>query len=112
MKKIGYIFICVIIACTLIACSKKEKPQEETTKIDNLLEMDKERPKDAPNAEIKLLSGDTVTISCSSEEYIVSTRTDTIHEKRDGEEYEITKLIITFNTGEERVLETIEKKIN
>lgn len=64
------------------------------------------------NAVIELLSGDIVTIKCSTSKYIVSTRTDETTVERNGHHYRVSKLVIVFNTGEERTLETIEKKID
>lgn len=68
--------------------------------------------KNIPNAVIELLSGDVVTISCSTNKYIVSTRTEESEQQKNGHKYKITKLIVTFNTGKEQTLETIEKKID
>lgn len=68
--------------------------------------------KDIPNAVIELLSGDVVTISCSTSKYIVSTRTEETQAQRNGHNYKVTKLIVTFNTGKEQTLETIEKRID
>lgn len=65
-----------------------------------------------PNATIELLSGDVVTISCSTNKYIVSTRTDESTVQKNGHNYKVTKLIVLFNTGAEQTLETIEKKID
>lgn len=68
--------------------------------------------KNIPNAVIELLSGDVVTISCSTSKYIVSTRTEETQAQRNGHNYKVTKLIVTFNTGKEQTLETIEKRID
>lgn len=68
--------------------------------------------KNIPNAVIELLSGDVVTISCSTTKYIVSTRTEETQTQRNGHNYKVTKLIVTFNTGKEQTLETIEKRID
>ena len=65
-----------------------------------------------PNATIELLSGDVVTISCSTNKYIVSTRTDKSTVQKNGHNYKVTKLIVLFNTGVEQTLETVEKKID
>lgn len=65
-----------------------------------------------PNASIELLSGDVVTISCSTNKYIVSTRTDESQVTRNGHNYKVTKLVVIFNTGAEQTLETVEKKID
>lgn len=65
-----------------------------------------------PNATIELLSGDVVTISCSTNKYIVSTRTDESTVQKNGHNYKVTKLIVLFNTGVEQTLETVEKKID
>ena len=65
-----------------------------------------------PNATIELLSGDVVTISCSTNKYIVSTRTDESTVQKNGHNYKVTKLIVLFNTGAEQTLETVEKKID
>ena len=68
--------------------------------------------KNIPNAVIELLSGDVVTISCSTNKYIVSTRTEETQTQKNGNNYKVTKLIVTFNTGREQTLETIEKRID
>lgn len=68
--------------------------------------------KNIPNAVIELLSGDVVTISCSTNKYIVSTRTEETQTQKNGHNYKVTKLIVTFNTGREQTLETIEKRID
>jgi hypothetical protein len=68
--------------------------------------------KNIPNAVIELLSGDVVTISCSTDKYIVSTRTDESQVTKSGHNYKVTKLIVTFNTGKEQTLETIEKRMD
>ncbi|MDY6329404.1 MAG: hypothetical protein SPL51_07955 [Lachnospiraceae bacterium] len=65
-----------------------------------------------PNATIELLSGDVVTISCSTNKYIISTRTDESTVQKNGHNYKVTKLIVLFNTGAEQTLETVEKKID
>lgn len=64
------------------------------------------------NAVIELLSGDVVTISCTTKKYIVATRTDESVVNKNGSNYAMSKLVVVFNTGEERTLETIEKKID
>lgn len=68
--------------------------------------------KNIPNAVIELLSGDVVTISCSTNKYIVSTRTEETQVQKNGHTYKTTKLIVTFNTGKEQTLETIEKRMD
>ena len=65
-----------------------------------------------PVAEIELLSGEIVSINCTVDKYIISTRTDISTITRDGVTYQVEKLIITYNTGAEQVLETVEKKIS
>ncbi len=65
-----------------------------------------------PNAVIELMSGDVVTISCSTQKYIVATRTDESQTEKNGHNYKVTKLIVVFNTGAEQTLETVEKKID
>ena len=67
---------------------------------------------DIPNAVIELLSGDVVTIRCSTSRYIVATRTDTTTVERDGARYQVSRLVIIFNNGTEQTLETIEKRID
>lgn len=64
------------------------------------------------NAVIELLSGDVVTISCTTKKYIVATRTDESIVKKNGHNYSVSKLVVVFNTGAERTIETIEKKID
>ncbi len=57
---------------------------------------------------IELLSGTYVKIKCTNAKYIVSTRTDTSKVEKNGVTYKVDKLVITFNTGAEQVLETVE----
>lgn len=61
---------------------------------------------------IELLSGSVVKIKCTSSKYIVSTRTDVSTTTKDGVNYNVYKLVVTYNTGAEQVLETYEEKIN
>lgn len=68
--------------------------------------------KSIQNAVIELLSGDVVTIGCSTNNYIIATRTDESVVEKKGQRYQVSKLVIVFNTGDERTLETIEKKID
>lgn len=65
-----------------------------------------------PTAKIQLLSGEVVSINLTNSKYIVSTRTDVSEVTRNGIKYSVEKLIITYNTGTEQILETIEKKIS
>lgn len=65
-----------------------------------------------PVAEIELLSGEVVSITCTNSKYIISTRTDVSEVTRNGIKYSVEKLIITYNTGTEQILETIERKIS
>ena len=59
---------------------------------------------------IELLSGSTISIKTTTSRYIVSTRTDVSYNTKNGVKYKVSKLIITYNTGEERTLETVEEK--
>ncbi len=68
--------------------------------------------KNAGTAKITLSNGIVAEIDCTTKRYIVSTRTDNYNEKKGKHMYNISRLVITFNTGEERVLETIQKKID
>lgn len=67
---------------------------------------------DLRNARIELLSGKVVTLVCTTERYIVSTKTETTIIKRQAYQYEVSKLIVSFSDGTRQVLETIEKKID
>lgn len=60
---------------------------------------------------IELLSGKYVKIKCTSAKYIVSTRTDTSQIEKKGTTYDVSKLIITYNTGAEQILETVETAV-
>ena len=60
--------------------------------------------------DIELLSGSTVKIKCTSSKYIVSTRTDISNITKNGVNYKVYELIITYNTGAEQVLEAYEEK--
>jgi hypothetical protein len=61
---------------------------------------------------IELLSGGKVKVKCTTARYIVATRTDVSIVTKKGVKYEVSKLIVTFNTGAEQVLETSEKRMN
>lgn len=61
---------------------------------------------------IELLSGNYVKMKCTSARYIVSTRTDESQTVKNNKTYNVSKLIITLNTGEEQVLETVEKAVD
>lgn len=63
------------------------------------------------NYTIELLSGKTITIRNTTAKYIVSTRTDIKTTTRNGNTYKVSTLIITFNTGYEQILETVEERI-
>lgn len=67
---------------------------------------------DAQTAKIELMSGKVAHIKCTTERYIVRTRTDSYNIVKNKEKYNVKKLIVVFNTGEEQVLETIQKKID
>lgn len=94
--------------------SEAPAKQETTTKKELITDSSNIGWKDSniPNAVIELLSGDVITISCSTSKYIVATRTDVSKIKRNGHQYSVNKLVIIFNNGAEQVLETIEKKID
>lgn len=64
------------------------------------------------NYTIELLSGKTVTIRNTTSKYIVSTRTDVSYKERNGYTYKVSKLIITYNTGAEQILETVEERLD
>lgn len=66
----------------------------------------------AQTARIVLLSGKVAEIECTTGRYIVSTRTDTYDKVKGKKKYNVRKLVVVFNTGEEQVLETIQKKID
>ncbi len=63
-------------------------------------------------AYIDLLSGSTVSIKSTTERYILLTRTDVTYITKNGVDYKVSKLVIRYNTGEERTLETVEEKCN
>lgn len=60
--------------------------------------------------DIELLSGSVVKIKCTANKYIVSTRTDVSEIVKNGIKYNVYKLVITYNTGAEQILETYEEK--
>lgn len=66
-------------------------------------------PKDIGTAKITLLSGETIEIKQTTARFISRTYTEYSETTRDGVVYNVTKLIVEFNTGESRVLETIEQ---
>ena len=96
--------------------SNTQKPNNEETTTERVLITGSNKAtiknKNLENAVIELLSGDVVTISCSTKKYIVATRTDESVVIKNGHNYSVSKLVVVFNTGEERTLETIEKKID
>lgn len=61
---------------------------------------------------IELLSGSVVKIKCTSSKYIVSTHTERSTATKNDVNYNVYKLIVTYNTGAQQVLETYEEKIN
>ena len=61
---------------------------------------------------IELLSGSVVKIKCTSSKYIVSTHTELSTAEKNGVNYNVYKLVVTYNTGAQQVLETYEEKIN
>ncbi len=61
---------------------------------------------------IYLLSGSTVSIKSTTEKYVLLTRTDVSYITKNGVDYKVSKLVIKYNTGEERTLETVEEKCN
>lgn len=61
---------------------------------------------------IELLSGKYVKLKCTSAKYIVSTRTDESEVVKNDKTYHVSKLVITYNTGLEQVLETVETAVN
>lgn len=60
---------------------------------------------------IELLSGKTVKLKGSTSKYIVSTHTDISYVTKNNNEYKVSKLIVNFNDGTSRVLETVEEKV-
>lgn len=86
------------------------QPEQGTTRRELITDPDNQlwQDSDIPNAVIELLSGDVVTISCSTSKYIVATRTEKNDIKRNGRLYEVKKLVVEFNTGATQVLETVE----
>lgn len=60
---------------------------------------------------IELLSGKTVKLKGSTSKYIVSTHTDISYVTKNNNKYKVSKLIVNFNDGTSRVLETIEEKV-
>lgn len=67
--------------------------------------------KNIGNYTIELLSGKNITIKNTTAKYIVSTRTDVTTLEENGKTYRISKLIITYNTGFEQILETVKERI-
>lgn len=60
---------------------------------------------------IELLSGKTVKLKGSTSKYIVSTHTDISYVTKNNSKYKVSKLIVNFNDGTSRVLETVEEKV-
>ena len=60
---------------------------------------------------IELLSGKTVKLKGSTSKYIVSTHTDISYVTKNNNKYKVLKLIVNFNDGTSRVLETVEEKV-
>lgn len=67
--------------------------------------------KNIGNYTIELLSGKTITIKNTTSNYIVSTRTDVTTTTRNDKTYRVSTLVITYNTGVEQILETLEERI-
>ncbi len=67
--------------------------------------------KNIGNYTIELLSGKTITIKNTTSNYIVSTRTDVTTTTRNNKTYRVSTLVITYNTGVEQILETLEERI-
>ncbi len=89
----------------------EEEPDAEKT--DEVIDGGRKYPvKDIEPAQIELLSGKKATVPCSTARYIKSTKTDSYNIKKNGNKYQVSELIVVFNTGEEQVLETIQKKID
>lgn len=89
---------------------QNDQPEQGTTRRELITDPANQlwQDSDIPNAVIELLSGDVVTISCSTSKYIVATRTEKSDIKRNGRLYEVKKLVVEFNTGATQVLETVE----
>ena len=60
---------------------------------------------------IELLSGKTVKLKGSTSKYIVFTHTDISYVTKNNNKYKVSKLIVNFNDGTSRVLETVEEKV-
>lgn len=60
---------------------------------------------------IELLSGKKVKLKGSTSKYIVSTHTDISYVTKNNSKYKVSKLIVNFNDGTSRVLETVEEKV-
>lgn len=60
---------------------------------------------------IELLSGKTVKLKSTTSKYIVSTHTDISYVTKNDSKYKVSKLIVYFNDGTNRVLETVEEKL-
>ena len=67
--------------------------------------------KNIGNYTIELLSCKNITIKNTTDKYIVSTRTDVTTVEEGTKVYRISKLIITYNTGFEQILETVKERI-
>lgn len=93
--------------------TKIELESESAVKSEQVIDGDRKYPvKSIEPAKIELMSGKVATVECTTARYIVSTKTDTYNISRNGSEYQVTELVVVFNTGEEQVLETVQKKID
>lgn len=93
--------------------TKKNNQKQTTTKREMITSKGKGSIKDQNigYSYIELLSGKTISIKSTTKKYIASTRTDISYKTKSGKKYKVSKLIITYNTGEERTLETVEEKV-
>ena len=60
---------------------------------------------------IELLSGKVIKIKCTTSKFIVSTHTDISYITKNGNRYKVSKLVVTYSTGDTQVLETVEEKV-
>ena len=60
---------------------------------------------------IELLSGKLIKIKCTTTKYIVSTHTTVTYTEKKGNKYKVSKLVVTYSTGDTQVLETVEEKV-
>lgn len=86
----------------IVRNKQKTKEQEKKENLEKVIE----------SSEIELSNGSKALIRCTNKRYIEQTKTVERHRNRKNRKVIQSDLIVIFNTGEEMVLESIEKNID